>query len=153
MRRDRSVVIPTRYVLEGAGIESRWVRRDFPHPSRPALGPTQPPTQWGTGSPHQGVKRPGRGVYYRHPSSVEFNHNVPRILYIGQTYRNSPQYAFYTFSQQMHLITFFKTFSRHRHLPQNVVYFLMLPLLVHKIFTFYINDVLNCKRPAPGPKG
>ena len=37
--------------------------------------------------------------------------------------------------------------------PQNVVYFLMLPFLVHKIFTFYINGVLNCKCPAPGSKG
>jgi len=37
--------------------------------------------------------------------------------------------------------------------PQNVVYFLMLPFLVHKIFTLYINGVLNCKYPAPGPKG
>ena len=37
--------------------------------------------------------------------------------------------------------------------PHNVVYFLMLPFLVHKIFTFYINGVLNCKCPAPGPKG
>ena len=27
------------------GIESPW-GRDFPHPSRPALGPTQPPIQW-----------------------------------------------------------------------------------------------------------
>ena len=32
--------IATRYGLDGSGIESRW-RRDFPHPSRPALGPTQ----------------------------------------------------------------------------------------------------------------
>ena len=38
-------------------------------------------------------------------------------------------------------------------LPQNVVYFLTLPFLVHKIFTFYINGVLNCKCPASGPKG
>jgi len=29
----------------------------------------------------------------------------------------------------------------------------MLHFLVHKIFTFYINGVLNCKRLAPGPKG
>jgi hypothetical protein len=27
------------------GIESRW-GRDFPHLSRPALRPTQPPVQW-----------------------------------------------------------------------------------------------------------
>ena len=29
----------------------------------------------------------------------------------------------------------------------------MLSFLVHEIFIFYINVVLNCKCPAPGPKG
>jgi len=36
---------------------------------------------------------------------------------------------------------------------QNVVYFITLPFLVRKIFTFYINDVLIFKCPFPGPKG
>ena len=48
MGRDSSVGIATRYGLDGPGIESRR-RRDFPHPSRPALGPTQLPTQWTPG--------------------------------------------------------------------------------------------------------
>ena len=33
------------YGLDGPGIESRW-RREYPHPSRPALGRTQSPIQW-----------------------------------------------------------------------------------------------------------
>jgi hypothetical protein len=33
-----------RHGLDGPGIESWW-ERNFLHPSRPALGPTQPPIQ------------------------------------------------------------------------------------------------------------
>jgi len=42
---DSSVGMATRYGLDGPGIESRW-ERDFPHLSRLALRPTQPPVQW-----------------------------------------------------------------------------------------------------------
>ena len=39
------VGIATCYRLDGPGIESRC-GRDFPHPSRLALGSSQPPIQW-----------------------------------------------------------------------------------------------------------
>jgi hypothetical protein len=76
------------------------------------------------------------------------------MLYIGQMYRYSPEYTIYIFSQQIHLIISLDFLSPSSFIPpQNVVYFLMLPFLVYNTFTVYINGVLNCKSPAPGPKG
>jgi len=77
---DSSVRIATCYGLDGPEIESRW-RRDFPHPSRPALGPTQPPIKWVPSlslslSLSPGLKRPGCGVDYPHASSVEVKERV-----------------------------------------------------------------------------
>jgi hypothetical protein len=42
------VGITARYGLDSLGIESRW-GRNFPHPSSPSLGLTQPPIQWVSG--------------------------------------------------------------------------------------------------------
>jgi hypothetical protein len=66
---DSSVSTATGYGLEGPGIESRW-GLDFPHLSRLALGPTQPPVQWVPGLPW-GRKRPGRDADPSSPSSTE----------------------------------------------------------------------------------
>jgi hypothetical protein len=80
--RDSAVSIATRYRLDVPGIQSRW-GRDLPHPSRPALGPTQPPIQWvSTSFPE--VKRPGHGV--NHPSHLasrlrkEYSYNSTPLL-------------------------------------------------------------------------
>ena len=62
------VGIATGYGLEGSGIESRWWR-DLPHPSRPALGPTQLPIQWVPGL-SRGKERPGRDPDPSPPSSA-----------------------------------------------------------------------------------
>jgi len=45
MGQDSVIGITTRYGLDGPGIESRW-GRDFPRPSRLALGPTWPHILW-----------------------------------------------------------------------------------------------------------
>ena len=40
-----TVGITTRYGMDGPEMEFH-LGRDFPHPSRPTLGFTQPPVQW-----------------------------------------------------------------------------------------------------------
>ena len=52
------------------------------------------------------------------------------------------------------IIFFCDSAKQSQFIPlQNVVYFITLPFLVRKIFTFYINDMLLFKCPVPGPKG
>jgi len=68
--RDGSVGIATCYGLDSPEIKSRW-GRDFPHPSRPVLEPTQPPVQW---VPGLSRGQSGQGVAFTtHP------HLVPRL--------------------------------------------------------------------------
>jgi len=71
----KTVILATRYGLDGPGIESRWGREDLQHLSRPALGPTQPPIQCYRVS-FPAVKRPGSGVDHPPPSSAEVKESV-----------------------------------------------------------------------------
>jgi hypothetical protein len=87
-------------------------------------------------------------------NEIGVNIKAPCILYIGQTYRYSPEYTFYIFSQQKYLIFFFFFFfAIFVYSFTKCCLFPSVTLLVHKIFTFYINGVLNCKCLASGPKG
>jgi len=82
---------------------------------------------------------------------LTFMHHTSYI-YIGQTYR-TPHSTLFIYLVNKYIIFFLDFLSPSSFIPpQNVVYFLILPFLVHKIFTFYINGALNCKCPAPGPK-
>jgi hypothetical protein len=87
---DSSVGIATRYGLNGLEIESRW-RRDFPQPSRSAVGPTEPPVQWVAGLLPEDKAAGG----WRGPSSAVVNERVElyvcsplsfRVLFKGELY-------------------------------------------------------------------
>jgi hypothetical protein len=69
MCRGSSVCIATDYGLDGPGIESRW-GRDFPHLSRPAMGPPSFLYNGYRVFP-RGRRRPGRDADFSPPSSAE----------------------------------------------------------------------------------
>jgi hypothetical protein len=71
--------------VNGPGFESRW-KRDFSHPSRPALEPPPPITtpslqynEYWVSFP--GIKRAGRGFNHPPPSSAEVKERVELYLY------------------------------------------------------------------------
>jgi hypothetical protein len=59
-------------------IECLW-GRDFPHPSRQFLGPTQPPIQWVAGLSLR--KPPGNWIDHAPPSSTEVKERVELYNY------------------------------------------------------------------------
>jgi len=61
MDQDSSVGTENRYGLDVQGIEFRWFR-DFPHPSRPNLDPTQLPVPCIPRLFHEGGKPIGTGL-------------------------------------------------------------------------------------------
>ena len=67
------------YWLNGPGIESRC-RRNFLHPYRPALRPSQRPAQWLSGI-SQGVKRPECGLHHAPTSGAEVKERLKLKLY------------------------------------------------------------------------
>jgi hypothetical protein len=74
---DSAVSTAIRYGLDSPGIVFRC-RQDFPHPPRPALGPTFS-SKMGTES-FPGVKRAERGVDHPPPSSAEVEEIVILLL-------------------------------------------------------------------------
>jgi len=77
--RDSSVGIATRYWLDGPGIESRWGAR-FSAPFETDSEAHPASYTMGSGS-FPWVKRPGRGVGHRPPSSAEVKERVEVFIY------------------------------------------------------------------------
>ena len=77
--RDSSVGIPTRYELDGPGIEFRWGEMFRTRPDRPWGPPSLLYNGYRVSFP--GVKRTGRGVEHPSPSSAEVKERIELYIY------------------------------------------------------------------------
>ena len=147
------VGIVTGYGLDGLVIKSWW-RRDFPHLSRPALGPTQPPVQWIPGL-SQGKERLGCDADPSPPSSAmvkeEYSYtSTPRM---GHTACTEPQclykgalYLFFTTTLQMvGWISWIKTQATlHQCLKcLSVILKLSTPCIVWWMYSIYFTNQMH----------
>jgi hypothetical protein len=98
---DRSVGTETGYRLDGQfSIPTRSKIFTFSMASRPALGPTQPPTLCVTGALTPGQKRSGRKANHSPPSGAEVKNlwnytSTPSYVFITECLINYAQGKFY----------------------------------------------------------
>ena len=85
---------------------------------------------------------------------AQFHLLKPNVNYSGRTAPLTSKVTFYTFIQQIQILTILNTVYTLRFFSlQNAVCFIILTYLVPVLFTFYVKGVLKIKQIIPAPKG